>query len=293
MERCMKRFSFFCCLFILLLTGVARAASEGNTDEEASWKANFRRIGLELSSTNVSHADKYQDSTISQLSADGQAVVKGVFDFALEYTRADTSGAFGITAEYGKTRLEPYNEPSETNETADKILIYSSFAHKAFDFYSASFGPMANVEYQTEFTRNGDTPRTRLYRGKTGLTIFDGAIVKGLYLAAVGEYDVTYSDHVSKLAAEAGWAIEYKPEDNLTFSTDGYYRRYLAYSQYVPEDLRYDLSVNARMDASLNGSMSLGPFLSYRRAHSRSADVAGSNFTIGVAFTYKNVFNLN
>lgn len=289
----MTRLAFLCCLSVLFFAGGAFASSEKAEAERPSWKANFRRVGLELSSTNVSHADEYQNSSISQLSADGQTVVKGVLDFALEYTHTDTVWTSGITAEYGKTRLEPYDAPSETNETADKILLYSSFARKSFKFRSASVGPMANVEYQTEFTENDEAPRTRTYRAKTGIALFDGTVIKGLYLAAVGEYDVTYADHVSKLAAEAGWVISYKPEDNLTFSTDGYYRRYLSYSKYVPEDLRYDFSANARMDASLNGSMSLGPYLSYRRAHSRRADVAGGNFTIGVAFTYKNIFNLN
>lgn len=284
----MKRTAVVFCLFALS-SGTVRAQ-----ESESVLKANFRRVGLDVSNTTVSHASEYRNSSVSALSADGQTVVKGVFDFVAEYTHGEARVNTGIFAEYGKTRLAPYDGVSETNENADKILLYSTYAHKLFKIRSADFGPMLNVEYQTEFTRNDDGYRTRVYRGKAGVTLFDGDIVKDLYIAAVGEYDVTYPEHVGKLAAEAGWRIEYKPEGekSLTFSTDGYYRRYLSFSRYVGEDLRYDLNVNARMDASLNDTMALGPFLSYRRAHSRHAGVAGSNFTIGLAFTYKDSFDL-
>lgn len=274
----------------VLLSGAA--AAEEVSKPESSLKANFRRVGLELSSTNVANAAQYQDSPVSQLSADGQTVTKGVFDFVAEYSHGNMRWNNGVLLEYGKIRLEPYDEPSESNETADKILAYTEYAHRLFNIYSADFGPMLNAEYQTEFTANDGAERTRVYRGKAGMTIFDWTIVKDLYFAGVVEYDITYPEHVNKFALEAGWRLEYKPADNLLFTTDGYYRRYLSYSQYVPEDFRYDFSANARMDASLNSKLSLGPFLSYRRAHSRQADAAGSNFTIGIAFSYKNVFDL-
>lgn len=56
-------------------------------EEPATLKADFRRVGLELSSTNVTHSREYQNSPVTQLSTDGQTVVKGVFDFLLEYNR--------------------------------------------------------------------------------------------------------------------------------------------------------------------------------------------------------------
>ena len=49
------------------------------------WKADFRRVALEFSSTEVKNAKAYANSPNSQLSADSQTVVKGVFDFMLEY----------------------------------------------------------------------------------------------------------------------------------------------------------------------------------------------------------------
>lgn len=261
-------------------------------------KANFRRIGLDLSTTKVSHARNYQDSPVSQLNADDQSVLKGVFDFVLEYSKENLRWNNALFMEYGKTKIEPLDEPAKKTENADKILLSSTYSHKSMkfeapEFGTIDFGPMASAEYQTEFTANDNAPRSRVFRGKGGLMLFDGKIIKDLYIAGVGEYDITYSKaHVSKFAGEIGWRIEHKIRDGVSFSTDGYYRRYFSYSRYVGTDLRYDFSLTARMDVDISKTLTFGPYLSYRRAHSRESDVAGSNFMIGVSFSYKNLFNL-
>ena len=151
---------------------------------------------------------------------------------------------------------------------------------------------MATVEYQTEFTANEGAPRTKVARGKAGLKLFDGDIIKSLYIAAVGEYDMTYKPHVSKSAAEFGWRLEDTPREGVQYSTEGYFRRYLSYNHYIGTDLIYDLNATARMDVQMNTTLTFGPYMSYRYARSREAHVSGSNFTIGVAFTYKDLFNL-
>ena len=255
-------------------------------------KSNFRRVGLELSSTSITHSREYQNSPVTQLSTDSQTVVKGVFDFMLEYNRENMQWNNGIYAEYGKTKVKPVNQPTETNENADKILLSSDYAHKLYEFNGVKFGPMATAEYQTEFTANDNAPRTKVLRGKAGLKLFDGDVIKSLYIAAVGEYDMTYDPHVSKSAAEFGWRLEDSPRDGVQYSTDGYFRRYLSYSHYIGTDLIYDLNATARMDVQLNATLTFGPYMSYRYARSREAHVSGSNFTIGVAFTYKDLFNL-
>lgn len=269
------------------------AHAQENKDEPATLKANFRRVGLDISSTNVSHAREYENSPVAQLSADSQTVVKGVFDFLLEYNHGNTRWNNGIYAEYGKTKIKPAGEPSETNENADKILLSSDYAHKMLKFRSLDFGPMVNAEYQTEFTANDNAPRMQVLRGKAGMKLFDGKIIKDFYIAGVAEYDMTYSDaHVSKSAGEIGWRIEDKPRDGVSFSTDGYYRKYFSYSRYVGTDLKYDLNLTARMDVNMTNTLTFGPYVSYRLARSREANVAGSNFMIGLSFTYKDLFDL-
>ena len=280
-------------LLSLCAVFVVFQANAQETDASASTlKANFRRVGLELSSTNITHAREYRNSPVTQLSTDSQTVVKGVFDFMLEYDRENMQWNNGVYAEYGETKVKPVDQPTEKNENADKILLSSDYAHKLYEFDGIKFGPMATVEYQTEFTANAGAPRTKILRGKAGMKLFDGKIIKNLYLAAVGEYDMTYDPHVSKSAAEFGWRMEGSPRDGVQYSTDGYFRRYLSYNHYVGTDLIYDLNANARMDVQVNATLTFGPYVSYRYARSRAAGVSGSNLTIGVAFTYKDLFNL-
>lgn len=255
-------------------------------------KANLRRLGFEYSTTNVSHAKEYENSPVSQLSADSQSLIKGIFDFALEYNQEDMRWNNGLFMEYGKTKLKPAGEPTDTNENSDKILLSTNYAYKLWKYNTFNIGPMVDAGYQTEFTRNDDAPRMKVLRGKAGLAVFEGKIVKDLYIVGVTEYDMTYSEKVSKLAGEVGWRLEYAMRDGVLMATDGYYRDYFSYSKYIGTDLKYDLNATARMDVTLIDNLAFGPYVTYRMAKSREASVRGSNLQVGVALTYKNLYKI-
>lgn len=255
-------------------------------------KANLRRLGLELSSTDVKNAREYQNSPVSQFNADSQTVIKGVFDGALEYDRYNLQWVNSLFMEYGKTKLKPADGENTTNENADQILLTTEYTHKLWARKNIDFGPFASVGYQTEFTDNQDAPRTKILRGKAGVKVFNGTVLKDLYIAGVYEYDMTYSDHVSKSAGEVGWRADYTLREGIQFTTDGYYRKYFSFSSYIPEDLKYDLKATARMDVNLTGNITFGPYISYRRGQSRASDSSASNTMIGVSLTYKDLFNI-
>ena len=284
-------------LKLLLITALFTPAIALAQEDESAFfepntlKLNVRRIGLELSSTDVKNAEYYEASPVSQLNADSQTVVKGVLDTVLEYETPYFRWDNSVYAEYAKTKLKPANEPADTNESADKILFSTNYTQKIWDLEYGSIGPFVDGAYQTEFTKNEDAPRMSVFRAKAGLKLFDGQVFKDLYIAGVGEYDMTYNPDVSKAAAEVGFRIEKDIREGVKFSTDGYYRRYLSYSEYEAEDLRYDLNVTAHMDVKINGYLSIGPYVSYRRAHARGVPVAASNFMVGLSFSYIDLFD--
>lgn len=255
---------------------------------------NIRRIGLDISKTDVRHSDEYATSPISALSADNQEFIKGVFDTALEYSHSRFSWDNSLFMEYGRTEVKPYNKPKTTNESADKILLSSNLNYACWDMDSFKIGPMARAAYETEFVPANDTDnRLKVLRGMAGFAVFDSPFIKDLHIAGVYEYDFTYGhNQVSKLAAELGWRLEYEIRDGVKLSTDGYYREYLDYSQYVGTDLERDLSVIARMDTNLWGDFTMGPYVQYRRAKARDAESYGSNFVIGVSFNYITKYGL-
>lgn len=282
-------FAFVCVSFFTVST----MATESDPSSRTTLNANLRRLGFEYSTTHVDHAKEYSNSPVSQLSGDSQSVIKGVLDFALEYNRDNIRWNNGLFLEYGKTKLEPADGPEESNETSDKILLSTNYAYKAWKYDTYNIGPMVVGEYQTEFTENDNAPRMKVFRGKGGLALFEGDIIKDLYIVGVTEYDMTYSNEkVSKIAGEIGWRIQYDLRDGVQFSTDGYYRDYFSYSKYVGTDLEYDFNATARMDVQLIDNLTFGPYLSYRRAQSREANVAGSNLQVGVALTYKNLYSI-
>ena len=247
----------------------------------------IRRIGLDLSKTDVRHAAEYQTSPVQALKADDQEFIKGVWDTALEYKIGDLNWNNSLFMEYGKTTLEKYNGDKITNENADKILLSSDLAWARWHMGDLKFGPLARASYQTEFEASGDAPRQNIIRVNAGLSLFDHPIIKSLYITGLYEYDFTYKDNpINKGAVEGGWRLEYKIRDGVKVSTNGYYREYLTYSAYEDTDLKRDFSADLRLDTNLWNNFTMGPYVQYRRAKARGVDVYGSNLMVGISFNY-------
>ena len=149
-------------LVVFLLTMFCLIPVSAAKEEAAPLRANFKRVALDFSSTSVKNARDYQNSPNAQLSADGETVVKGVFDFVLEYERPDYQWNNSLFMEYGKTKVRPSVGQSTTSENADRILLTSDYAKKSFRWHSADIGPFASLGYQTEFEKNEDPRQSRL-----------------------------------------------------------------------------------------------------------------------------------
>ena len=282
----MKKVSLICLLGMLPLSAFA----EG---DDASLVLSVRRIGLELSQTQVRNANEYKNSPVSVLAADSQEFIKGVFDTALEYKKNRFQWDNTLFMEYGETKLKPEDGETTSSENADDILLSSNLEYECWEFSGFKFGPTVRAAYDTEFVTTGDAPRQNIVRANAGLSLFDNKVIKSLYLTGVYEYDFTYSDNkISKTAAEVGWRLEYEVRDGVKLSSNGYYREYLAYSSYEATDLERDLSAVARLDTNLWGDLTLGPYVQYRRARARGVDVYGSNFIVGISFNYITKFGL-
>ncbi len=256
-------------------------------------KLDIRRIGLELSKTTVSNAAAYADSPVSALNASSQDYVKGIFDTVLEYNKNKFKWDNGLFAEYGRTTLRPYNGPSTTDQNADKIVVSSDLSYACWDFVGLKLGPTVRGAYDTQFRDNADAPRQNIIRASGGISLFDHKILKSLYITGLYEYDFTYAGaQTSKTGMEAGWRAEYVVRDGVKLSTNGYYREYFDYSDYVSTDLTRDLNAVLRLDTNLWGDFTMGPYVKYRLAKARGADVYGSNFMMGVSFNYITKFDL-
>ena len=280
----MKR--LLCCLALI----VPMVAVAEESPKETKYNLNIRRIGLDWTKTNMKNAEEYQNSSIAALKASNQEDIKGIFDVALEYGFERFRWDNSLFMEYGKQSITNNNGEKTVDESADKILFSSDLAYACWDFDSFKLGPIVRGQYETEF--QGD-PRRNVIRPNAGFALFDHDIIKSLYLVGVYEYDFTYANEkVNKSAVEAGWRIDYKLREGVKFSSDGYYRKYLSFSQYVGEDLEYDFLAVARMDTNVWGDLTMGPYVKYRRAHSRQAVDYGANTSIGISFSYIHNFDL-
>ncbi len=274
---------------VLSLVAFPTLAADNNFN---GWRADFRRVALEMSSTSVSNAEQYQNSPNSQLSADSETLLKGVFDFALEYSQPDYQWNNTIFMEYGKTKLKKADGTTTSSENADKILLTSDYARKMWKYEEADVGPFASLGYQTEFTANTDAPRNKTLRGKGGIKLFNGTYIKEIYAALVEELDMTYTPSDTKTAYEIGIRAEYPLREGVKFQLDSYFRDYFVYSRYVGTDFKYEFNLTSRMDVKIHKDLSIAPYISYFEAQSREAPKSGSNFMIGLSFAYSHLFNL-
>ncbi len=280
---------------VLILCGVlftfAAQAQETETPKSL-WRANIRRAALDISSASVGNAEEYKNSPNSKLSADGEEVVKGVFDFVLQRESDNSRWDNGIYAEYGKTTLKPAEGEKSKTENADKILISTDYTEKLWKWQEADVGPFASLGYQTEFTKSDDAPLTKVFRGKVGIKALNGTFFDEIYAAMVEDWDMTYDEDIQKTATEIGGRWKYNLRDGVDFKLEGYYRYYFAFSKYEATDFDYELNFTGRMDVEMKNSFKLSPFVQYFRAKARGADKDGDNLLIGVSVGYTNIFDL-
>lgn len=278
----------FLLLPALVLCVAANAAyAEETEDKTYGWSAVLKKAGIEVTSTEVKNSEEYADSPNAELSGDSETVTKGILDFSLIDQQEKFKWENNLFAEYGKTKLRPKEGPDVTNETADKILLSTDFAHKTWQYWNAYVGPFINLAYQTEFDKNEDAPRTKIARGMTGLKLFDGKYIESLYGAVVGEYDFTYRhDKTTKLAYELGLKAAYPLREGIDFNLDTYFRDYVKYSSYNPKDFEYEYSLKGNMMVDIYGGFKMGPYIQYFRAQDRGSRKYGSSTIIGVEASY-------
>ena len=154
----MNKLSFIALLAVMPFGAFAEGEGSAKLD------LNVRRIGLEWSKTDVRHADRYQDSPVSALKADGQDFIKGIFDTALQYSKGRFQWDNTLFMEYGETILKPYNAPETINENADDIILSSDLSYACWEFAGFKLGPTVRGAYDTEFKSTGNAPRQNILR---------------------------------------------------------------------------------------------------------------------------------
>lgn len=284
-------------LIYSLLFSLLYAAEENNSKTSAAaqtknLRLNFKQISLDIASTNVKNASQYTDSPIVSLNSNDSLSIKGTFDTVLEYERTNFQWNNRLYATYGQTTITELDGTKTKSENADEILYTTDLSAKLWKLKTADIGPFGSLGYQTEFTRDGTAPRNSLLRGNLGIKLFNGKIFYNLYLANVYELDLTYAQEISKYGLELGLDARYNIAKNVAIRAGGYYRQYLAFSSYNPNDLKYDISFGTYLDVKIIGVLNISPFIKIRQAHSRGAKDYARNINMGISLLYSDLFNL-
>lgn len=278
-------------LFALLVCGAGVFAQDGKT----GWQVELSKLAVDITSTEVKHAQDYQGFSDARLTSDSQTSVRGAWNSIADYHATHFVWTNQLLMDYGRTKIRPVDGENLTNENADRILFQTGYTQRLWkveDFLGGfEMGPFADIGYETEFTKPKDAPRKRVLRGMAGVKLFDGKYLKSLYAAIVGERDFTYEPYASKLAWETGFKLELPVREGVTFKWNTLYRDYLDTSKKHYTDLDWEFETDARLDVALYKNLYVAPFISYYTAKGKYVKARGENVYIGVSFSFSHIFS--
>ncbi len=263
-------------------------------DKKMGWQLELNKLGLNLTSTDVTNSQEYKDFPNARLTADSQTLVQGV----LKATAAKYGKIYlwsnVLLMEYSKNTIKPSDGPKTVNESADNILFTSDYTLRLWHVESLlggfEAGPFISAAYQTEFNAQEGAPLKKVLRGSFGPKVFEGKYIKSLYAAGVAEEDFTYETDTTKFAWETGLKIEVPVREGVKGEFSGLYRKYVHESKRLATDLSYEAELDARVNVDLVGNISLAPFINYYTAKGKYVSKRGENLYIGVTLSFSKVF---
>ena len=272
-----------------------RGMLEGRSAEKPLWRLNIDNISFQFSNITVNNADKLGAAQNSKLQSTDQTLVQGSGRFASEYYRKEFSMVTSLTLAYGKLTLRPRTGAAIKNEIANQILAEEEVRYRLWRWNrflgGGLVGPFADIGYDTEFAASAGLPLRKIWRGKTGIKLFDGQLLQDFYVAAVMERDHTYADNYTKWAYQTGFKLTVPVRRGVNWTVDGSYRRYYP-NQLRLSDLKEELELNSRLGVDLFSNLRVSPFVSFYQAEGAFSEVTAYNLLFGISLEYSKLFKL-
>ena len=258
-------------LFIALaLSAMAALNSYAQQDKKTGWQVELKSLALDLSSTEVKHAQEYEEFPNAKLNSDSQRLIQGRLHLAGDYFGKNYLWSNALFMEYGKNTIKPVQGEKLTTENADRILLSSDYTLRLW-----------NVK---------NSPLKKVLRGSAGAKLFEGKYLKTLFASGFMEYDFTYPQESTKYGYEAGIGLEYDIREGVKAKFSGTFRDYCHESEKQTTDLDYSLELDARLDVLVLKNLSVAPFINYYTAQGKYVGPRGENLYVGVSFSFSHMF---
>lgn len=266
---------------------------DNKVEQRSLWRLNIRNLSLYASNFGSTGQGKgFGNVGESRLSTENQNNIRGSANIVSEFYYGPYRADLSVYADYGKSVY-----PSYTSESTDNLLFEGQGTYRWRTFNgklgALSLGPFASAGWETEFTRNKDSNRRRILRGKGGMKLFEGNYIKEFYAGMTLEQNYTDSPYYTKFAAETGYRFEFKiPKTTFLLSSNGSYRRFARSHNDTRSDLLDRLEINATLSTSLYKNLSLDIFAKWLYATGKKIPGFGSSTETGASISYKQLFKL-
>lgn len=282
------KYLLFVCLFCLVSTSFA------TENPKRGWQLDLKRLGLNLTSTNVKNAKTYEGFSDTRLTSDSQTLIQGALNFRGDYFGNHYFWSNGVLAEYGKSTIEQTDGEKITTESVDRIIFDTAYTLRCWnvkDFLGGfEAGPYLSAAYETEFNSTGNAPLKKIVRGEGGAKLFEGKYLKSLFAAALAEADYTYPEESTKYGWTAGFDVEVPVREGVKATFKAIWRDYLHETKKQSTDLDYSLELDARMEVLVWQNLAIAPFINYFTAQGKYVGPRGQNLYVGIAFSFSKLF---
>jgi hypothetical protein len=262
--------------------------------QTGEFRIKFKEASFDLINTDARNNDSFTNIRNSRITSYDQLVMGGNFISSLEYQYNKFNWETGLTLKYQQVRIFTA-EQTIKQDPIDKIYTDTEFSYNLFTFKNFSLAsgvsPFLNFSYETEFTKQEDLERIKLFDVIIGPKFYSGKFFDFFKLGAIIETDFAGSP-------DTEYGIYSKIELTKRLINSAMWQSEMTLKYFPPmdsdsdDDLDIDLNIVNKLLIPVFSDISIGPLadvLLYR-GKTETTNSFGASIMLGITLSYSKIW---